>query len=141
MPADTAAACNGLRLLTEEPPMLERPEDRIGAALGVKGSRLPEVSNETLQDYYDYLIGHLSFPFPARYPEAVGLHDEILRTATVVTLFDPAKNLGGESLGLVCKARLGKREVELSLADLEVEADGPNHRLVEDYWYWFWNGQ
>ena len=75
----------------------------------------------------------------ARYAEPVGLHEEIIRTATVVGLLDPAKNLDCESLGLVCHAHQGRRKIELSLADLEVDEDGPNHELVEGYWYWFWN--
>jgi hypothetical protein len=57
---------------------------------------------------------------------------------TVVGLLDPTKNLDGESLGLLCRARMGKQQV-VSLADLEVKDDDPNHELIEDYWYWFWN--
>jgi len=102
---------------------------------------LPEVGKEILQHYYDYLTTNLTFPFQARYPEPIGLHVEIIKTATVIGLLDPAKNLDCESLGLVCKARQGKQQVELSLADLEVDEDDPNHQLVEDYWYWFWNWQ
>ena len=36
---------------------------------------LPEVGNETLQGYYDYLTSHLFFPFQARYP---GSHRECM---------------------------------------------------------------
>lgn len=129
---------NGFRLVTG-PPTLETPENRIRAALGIKRGRLPSVGKETLQSYYDYLIANLTFPFVAQYPEPVDLHDEIIRTVTVVGLLDPAKNLDFESIGLVCHAHQGKRKTELSLVDLEVNEDDPNHELVEDYWYWFWN--
>jgi hypothetical protein len=139
MPTYTEANWNGLRLVME-PRTREQPEDRIRAALGFRRSgELPGVGEETLQAYYDYLASNLSFPFEARYPEPVGLHEENIRTVTVVGLLDPAKNLDCESLGLVCKAHQGKRKCELSLADLEVDGDDPNHELVEDYWYWFWN--
>ena len=139
MPACTQTAWNGLRLFGEEPGTLEQPEDRIRVAVGVSDGPLPEVRKETLQSYYEYLTTHLSFPFQAHYPEPAGLHEEIIRTVTVVDILDPTKNLDCKSLGIVCIACQGKRVVELSLADLEVEEDAPNHELVEDYWYWFWN--
>ena len=139
MPAHTETNWNGLRLVSE-PPTREQPEDRIRAALGLKRKgKLPGVGKETLQAYYGYLASNLSFPFEARYPEPVGLHEEIIRTVTVVGLLDPAKNLDGESLGLVCEAQRGKRRIELSLAELELDQRDPNHELAEDYWYWFWN--
>ena len=134
-----ATAWNGLRLFVEEAGTLEQPEDRIRAVLGVSDGPLPEVRNETLQRYYAYLTTHLSLPFQVRHPEPIGLHEEIVRTVRVVGILDPSKVLDGESLGIVCKARQGKRRIELSLADLEVEEDDPNHQLIEDYWYWFWN--
>jgi hypothetical protein len=139
MPVCTKTTRNGLRLFAEEAETLEQPEDRIRAVLRVSDGPLPEVGNETLQSYYDYLTTHLSFPFQARRPEPIDLHEELIRTVTVVGLLDPAKNLDCESLGIVCKARQGKHTVELSLADLELEENNPNHQLVEDYWYWFWN--
>jgi hypothetical protein len=141
MPTYTDANWNGLRLMTA-PQTKERPEDRIRAALGLKRrGKLPGVGKDTLQRYYAYLASELTFPFEAKYPEPVGLHEEIVRTVTVVGLLDPVKNLDCESLGLVCKARRGKPMVELSLADLEVDQSDPNHELIEDYWYWFWNWQ
>jgi hypothetical protein len=139
MPACTETAWDGLRLFMEEAGTVEQPEDRIRAVVGVSDGPLPEVRNETLQSYYEYLSTHLSFPFHARYPKPIGIHKEIIRRVTVVGILDPSKVLDGESLGIVCKARQGKQIVELSLADLEVEEDEPNHQLVEDYWYWFWN--
>jgi hypothetical protein len=139
MPAGTETAWNGLRLFVEEAGTLEQPEDRVRAVLGVSDGPLPEVGHDSLQSYYEYLRTHLFFPFQARYPEPIGLHEEIIRTVRVVGLLDPTKNLDCESLGIVCKARQGKQMVELSLADLEVEEADPNHQLVEDYWYWFWN--
>lgn len=138
MPTYTEADCSGPRLYVA-PPDTESPEDRIRAALGLPGGRLPDVGLEGLRRYRDYLVSRLALPFQARYPEAIGLHEEILRTVTVVELIDPARNLDCQSLGLVCRARKGRHEVELSLADLEVEQDDPNHQLIEDYWYWFWN--
>jgi hypothetical protein len=138
MPPSTVGAWSGLRIFAE-PLTLEKPEDRIRAALGAKGGKLPEVGKESLQAYYKYLSANMSLPFQAQYPQPVGLHEEIIRTVTVVGLLDPAKNLDCESLGLLCKVCQGKQQVELSLADLEVTENDPNHELIEDYWYWFWN--
>jgi hypothetical protein len=137
MPTSAGATWNGLRIFTE-PLTPERPEDRIRAALGANGVKLPEVGRDSLQAYYRYLSANLSFPFQAQYPQPVGLHEEIIRSMTVVGLLDPTKNLDCESLGLLCKARHGKPQV-VSLADLEVKEDDPNHEMIEDYWYWFWN--
>jgi hypothetical protein len=139
MPSCTETAHRGLRVFSGEPGWLERPEDRVRAALGVRGGPLPEVGRESLQRYFEYLSVHLRLPFEARYPEPVGLHEEIVRTVTVTGILDPAKVLGCQSLGIVCRAKQGKRIVELSLADLEVDELDPNHALLEDYWYWFWN--
>jgi hypothetical protein len=139
VPACTKTAWNGLQLFMEETETLEQPEDRIRAVLGVSDGLLPEVGNETLQSYCEYLTTHLSFPFQARHPEPTDLHEETIRIVTVVGILDPTKNLGCDSLGIVCIARQGRQTVELSLADLEVEEDDPNHQLIEDYWYWFWN--
>jgi hypothetical protein len=138
MPTSTEKSWSGLRLFAE-PLTLEKPEDRIRAALGAKGGKLPDVGKKSLQAYYQYLSANLSFPFQAQHPEPVGLHEEIIRTVTVVGLLDPTRNLDCESLGLLCQVRQGKQQVELSLADLEVTEDDPNHELIEDYWYWFWN--
>jgi hypothetical protein len=32
-------------------------------------------------------------------------------------------------------------EIILSLIELELSPDGPNYRLVENYWDWFWHWQ
>jgi hypothetical protein len=144
----TNSDCCGLRLIRElwasDSPKdriraSESPEDRIRKALGTLAARLPEVTGETLQAYYRYLKAAMVFPFQARYPEAAGIHGEVVRKVTALELLDPAVDFGGESLGLVCRVRKGKTETELPLADLEVDEDSPNYQLIEDYWYWFWN--
>jgi hypothetical protein len=138
MPISPGTKWSGLGIFAE-PLVPDDPEDRIRAAMGIQRGRLPEVGRESLQAYYQYLSANLSFPFQAQYPQPLGLHGEIIRPVIVLGLFDPTKNLGYESLGLVCKARQGKQTVELSLADLEVKEGHPNHEMIEDYWYWFWN--
>jgi hypothetical protein len=118
------------------------PERRIKAALGQTQGRLPAVTKETLQLYYEHLAAHLSLPFAARYPESVGLHSEIIRSVMVVGIRNPTDRPGlAACTGILCKVRTATQELELPLADLEVDCDSPNYELIEDYWYWFWNWQ
>ena len=70
MPACTETAWNGLRLFAEEAGTLEQPEDRIRAVLGVSDGPLPEVGNETLQSYYDYLTDPSILPISSPLPRA-----------------------------------------------------------------------
>jgi hypothetical protein len=129
---------NGLKFVAA-PTTLDHQEDRIRTVLGIGEGALPLVGRKAMQKYYEHLTINLMFPFHACYPEAISLHEEVMRTVTVVELFDPSKNLDCDSLGLVCRACRRKQEVELPLASLEVDEDHPNHQLIEDYWYWFWN--
>ena len=45
-----------------EPRSENRQLDRIAAALGLSGGPLPEVDDETLSRYYEYLSANLTFP-------------------------------------------------------------------------------
>jgi hypothetical protein len=129
-------------VLSTEPRFHGSPECRINAALGQKQGRLPGVTEATLQRYYEHLAVHLSFPFAARYPEPAGLHSEVLRSVTVIGIRKPTGNsIPATRAGIVARAATGAGEIELPLADLEVDAHSPNYELVEDYWYWFWNWQ
>lgn len=114
-------------------------EDRIRAAFGLARGRLPEVNTQTLARYHAYLARQMWFPFAARYPEVVGLHDEVVHKVMVYGLIEPVRNLADDSAGLLTLARKGSRRVMLPLAELEVPVDEPNYQFIEDYWYWFWN--
>jgi hypothetical protein len=113
--------------------------DRIAAALGQSSSLLPEVDDETLSRYYEYLSANLTFPFTAHYPEPANRREEAQSRCTVLELLDPSMHVGDTFDGIFCKTRKGKYEVNLPLIELEVAPDSPNFHLIEDFWYWFWN--
>jgi hypothetical protein len=122
-----------------KPHFKKRQLDRIAAALGLSGGPLPEVDNETLSRYYQYLSANLTFPFAAHYPEPTNSREEIEFCCTVLELLDPSKHVGDMFDGIFCKTRKGKYEVNLPLIELDVVHDSPNLHLIEDFWYWFWN--
>ncbi len=113
--------------------------NRIAAALGLSASPLPEVDEETLWQYYDYLSANLTLPFTAHYPEAAHSREEIEFRCTVLELIDPSEHVGDIFDGIFCRIRKGKYDVNLPLIELEVAHDSHNFHLIEDFWYWFWN--
>jgi Calcium binding len=114
-------------------------KQRIRAALGLAGQRLPAVSAETLSHYYRFLASEMSLPFMAFYPQATGAQEEIEHTCMVLELLDPAGRWGDEFDGIFCKVRKAGSELVLPLIELELPHNCSNYRLVEDYWFWFWN--
>ena len=113
--------------------------DRIIEALGALDERLPNVNEETLSRYYNYLSASLSFPFSAHYPQPTTSLEEVQNRCTVLELLDPAKDIWDDFDGIFCKTRKGKYEINLPLIELKVPDDSPNLQFIEDYWYWFWN--
>jgi len=130
---------NGLKLVTGAHQENCDQRSRILSALRLEGNRLPQVDDENLFRYYEYLSEHLSFPFTAYYPEPTNPREEILHECTVLELLDPSKYVSDEFDGIFCKNRKGDFEVNLPLVELEDPQDSPNFQLIEDYWYWFWN--
>jgi hypothetical protein len=114
-------------------------ETRIRAALGLAHGPLPKVRTEWLHRYYQYLATNLSLPFDAEYAEDISGYRQVVSAITVVALLHPDEHAKHEEFGLLCRARRGTQELEVPLADVELNANAPNFRLVEDYWYWFWN--
>ena len=113
--------------------------DRIIEALGAWGEHLPNVDEETLSRYYNYLSARLSFPFTAHYPEPTTSLEEVQYRCNVLELLDPAKDIWDDLDGIFCKIRKGKYEINLPLIELEMPDDSPNLQFIEDYWFWFCN--
>ena len=114
-------------------------ESRIRAALGLAHGPLPKVHTEWLHRYYEYLAANLSLPFDAEYAEDISGYRQVVSAITVVALIHPDEHAKHEEFGLLCRARRGTQEIEVPLADAELNANAPNFRLIEDYWFWFWN--
>ena len=124
------------------PPLSERDQDdRVRMALGLThDDPLPEISLETLLTYHRYLTANLKFPFNAYCgEEEVGPFSRKRATMTVTGLLDPVREGLGVEDGLVCKGRGRGDEIEVPLAEIEVEKKNPNFKLISDYAYWFHN--
>jgi hypothetical protein len=136
---------------TGEPVAIEQPthietrplatddqDDRVRVALGVTSDDpVPDVDEATSLTYYEYLEARLSFPFEAEFSADTGPMEQKSYPVTVLGLLDPEEY--DDDFGLVCEARQGKQALHLPLSEVEVPKGKPNHKLVGDYSYWFWN--
>jgi len=129
---------NCLEVVAESNARLDQ-RDRIIEALGILGEHLPNVDEESLSRYYNYLSARMSFPFTAHYPEPTTSLEEVQYRCTVLELLDPVKDIWDDFDGIYCKTRKGKYEINLPLIELELPHDSPNLQFIEDYWHWFWN--
>jgi hypothetical protein len=128
--------------MTEEEEIMgeyDAAERRIAQILGVKEDKeLPEVDEETLMVYYQYLNKELSFSFEAEYSKETGQLEDTWYDIKVTGFFNIEKYLD-EFYGLFVTARKGKKKIEIPLAEVEVKEEGKNKELVDDYSIWFWN--
>ncbi len=109
------------------------------AALGLTSGPLLKVDEETLSRYYRYLSARLPLPFAAHYPAPKNAREAVALRCTVTELLDPAVHLGDGFDGIFCKTRKGGYEINLPLIELDLPEDSPAFRLIDDFWYWFWN--
>jgi hypothetical protein len=124
----------------EPRPSADSRERRIRAIVGSPSrGALPRVNPQSLARYYDYLRRHLSFPFAAHFHEESGPERGAVRHVTVTGLMDPVFTPSAVLTGILCRARLPQREITVPLAELELDEEDPNARLIDDYWYWVWN--
>jgi len=81
---------------------------------------------------------------------STGSQDDRIRMILGLTGDDPVPDVDPETLvaywnylrqhlSLPFEARLGPRHMTVSLGEIEVTKRNPNHRLIDDYLYWFWN--
>ena len=98
---------------------------------------LPEVDDETLETYQQYLAANLTFPVEAEHGAEYG-HPEKVK---VTGLGDPDEEPPyiDDKYGLLCDARMDHRKVVLPVGELEVTKGKANRQLIEDYCSWFWN--
>ncbi|NUQ62718.1 MAG: hypothetical protein HUU20_09525 [Pirellulales bacterium] len=79
-------------------------------------------------------------PFCAFYHEAVNPLEDISHVVSVLEILDPSEHSSSD--GLLCRAiDEGGKVLEVPLMELEVDPQSPNFALIEDYWYWAWNGR
>ena len=115
----------------------ETEEDRIRVAFGLSNDApLPKVSKDSLAKYHEYLLGKLSFPFPALYVESTPPVRQLVRSVRVVGLSDSVRR---RLYGLFCKVQIDDTVMEMPIADLGMREDDPNRQLLDDYGFWLWN--
>lgn len=124
-----------------EPLSQSDQDDRIRMVFGLDGNDpLPNVDEEMLEVYHEYLADSLSFPFEAEHTPESGHLFRHSRIVKVIGLGYPDDEpMTDEMYGIFCRVRHQRRVVVVPLAELEVEKGKPNRRLVKDYCYWFGN--
>jgi hypothetical protein len=90
---------------------------------------LPEVSTRKLLIYHRYLLKHLKFPFEAR----------IEKPLTVTGLLRPDECDIDTEYGITRRGRNEEGRIDFPLFKIDEVQDRHNHRLVDDYSYWFVN--
>ncbi len=114
----------------------ESQADRVRVVFGLTGDEyLPEVDDESLETYYDYLDEHFSLPAEARYVPEDGLFlPSSRRNVTAVTLDGGFPWDDGE--GIFCEVRTADGKDVVPLSRLLFRRSDPNHQLVEDFTAW-----
>ena len=116
-------------------------DDRVRLVFGLTSNDpLPDVDDEMLETYHEYLSRNLVFPFEAKHTTETGPFSNRTIRVTVIGLGDPDDEpMIDEMVGILCEARHERRVATLPLGELEAKKGKPNGQLVADYCYWFWN--
>jgi hypothetical protein len=123
--------------VVSKPLSMADQDDRIRGVFGLTSDDTPpDVGEETLRAYHEYLSRHLRFPVEASWNPPAGP----VRRVTVIGLSDPDEDTWADGMcGLLCRAKLQGEVIEVSLADCEANRGSPSQQLLADYGYWFGN--
>lgn len=134
-----------------EPPPIEQPteivtrplshglgEDRVRMVFGLTSDDpLPDIDDDRLRQYHDYLTQKLRFPFKARLIELGSFMEEGLRKVTVERL------LGADEIdlddGILCEVEEDGERFAVPLSAIEVSSPYDVRRAIQDYAFWFVN--
>ncbi len=127
--------------ITTRPLSAKDEDDRVRMAFDLTSNDpLPDVDDDTLETYHEYLSKNLVLPFDAEHTSETGPFSDRTIQVKVTGLGDPDDEpMIDEMYGILCEARHDRRTVTLPLGELEVKKGKPNRQLVKDYCYWFWN--
>lgn len=123
--------------IKEKPLSKRNQDDRIRMVLGLTSNDpLPDVGDDTLSTYREFLAANLSFPFRALYDPLYGcaVAVEVLALADADTEYEI-----DDDEGLLCNVRVATRLKAVPLADLRRVEGASNRQMVEDYAYWHGN--
>ncbi|MCH7685624.1 MAG: hypothetical protein IH899_02905 [Planctomycetes bacterium] len=123
--------------ITTKPLSPKDQDDRIRMVFELTSNDpLPDVDDETLEAYHEYLSKNLVFPFTAEHGAEYG-HPERVK---VIGLGDPDDEpMIDEMYGILCEARMEGQIVTLPLGELADAKGKPNRQLIDDYCYWLHN--
>jgi hypothetical protein len=122
-----------------KPPSQVGRISRVSAAFALTNGPLPNVSENAVLQYYEYLFAHLKLPFAAYYPAPRNSAEESQFRCDVIELLSPSEHLGDLFDGIFCRTRKGTYEINLPLIELQVVRGNPNFQLIDDFRFWFWN--
>jgi len=107
-------------------------DDRVRMVFGLTSNDpLPDVDDETLETYHDYLSKNLAFPFEAEHTLETGPFSSRTIQVKVIGLGDPEDEpMIDDMYGILCEARHERRVVTLPLGELEVKKTGFAARIV-----------
>lgn len=103
--------------ITTKPLSPKDQDDRIRIVFGLTSNDpLPDVDDETLKAYHEYLSKNLTFSFQAEHRAEYGRPGRV----KVIGLGDPDEEpMIDEMVGILCEARMEGRVVTLALGELE----------------------
>jgi len=122
-----------------KPLSVKDEDDRIRMIFGLTSDDpLPEVDEETLQRYYEYLQNHLGLPLEAEWHQETqgGINAHRVR---ILDLLDPEEEEGDDFYGLMADVRQGRQQMVVPLGEIELSVKDPHYQLISDYSSWFWN--
>ena len=116
-------------------------EDRICAVFGLPGGDpLPHRNDASDQTYYDYLKAHLCFPFAARFvDESIPSREGRVGAVTVLEMAEELPT--DDCYGAMCQVRDGDCLREVPLTELNIEEEGLNQQIIEDYTQWLYSAE
>lgn len=122
----------GARLREGHGEPLSEDEVRVARIFGLpEDEELPEVTEETLEVYHQYLSSRLRFPFDGEYTRETGPLEDTSYDIRVTGLVDEEDC--EEFYGLLCEGREGRRRVVVPLAEIDVDSGTSNFQLIDDY--------
>ena len=114
-------------------------DDRLRMVFGLTSDDpVPDVDEDTLQTYYEYLQEHLAFPFEADLVQETR-GGQAVRRVKVLDLLEPEEDEADESYGLMAEVKEGRQRLYVPLGEIELSKKDSQYQLVSDYSYWFWN--
>ena len=117
----------------------ENPEDRIRMVFGLTTDEgLPMFSEETRQQFFEYLVAHMSFPFQGRHWRESLADPSAAPTVEVLGFAEPPFDLEGKVL---CQVRQDGQILRIPLMDLAGEEGSSNDLCIDDYSNWYWESQ